>query len=82
MKNKSEKEIFIRGVININLINNYIKTNNLSKTKFCKICNISLYTFNKIITERDFAVIELFKIADVIKVPVYDLFNLTYLCDN
>ena len=33
--------------INVELISNFINKNNLTKTKFCKLCGISLKTLNK-----------------------------------
>ena len=33
---------------NIELIDNYIKSNNLSKTQFCKLCGISTYILKKL----------------------------------
>ena len=43
MKNEFKKE----------LIENYLAANNISKTKFCKLCGISLYTLQKIINNNN-----------------------------
>ncbi len=55
------------------LINSYIKANNLSKTKFCKLCKISVYTFNKIMTNQDFDMVNLFRIAKIMGVHICKL---------
>ena len=66
MKNKIKIEIIIKFMIE----------NKISKTKFCKMCKISPSTLNKIISNDDnFGVIALFKIARVIKIEVYQMFN-------
>lgn len=58
------------------LIENFIKDNNLSKSKFCKLCKISQSTLNKIMTNSEnFRIIALFKIARVLKIQVYQMFN-------
>ena len=58
------------------LIENFIKENNLSKSKFCKMCKISQSTLNKIITNNEnFRIIALFKIARVLKIQVFEMFN-------
>lgn len=66
MKNKIKSE----------LIENFIKDNNLSKSKFCKMCKISQSTLDKIMTSNEnFRIIALFKIARVLKIQVYQMFN-------
>ena len=58
------------------LIENFIKENNLSKSKFCKMCKISQSTLNKIMTNNEnFKIIALFKIARVLKIQVFEMFN-------
>ncbi|MDE5592365.1 MAG: hypothetical protein K2I75_00255 [Clostridiales bacterium] len=61
------------NAVNIALIDSYIKANNLSKTKFCKLCKISVYTFNKIMTDQDFDMINLFRIAKTMGVHICKL---------
>ena len=66
----------MKNTIKTEIIEKYINENKLSKTKFCKICKISPSTLNKIMTNDDnFGIIALFKIARVIKVQVYQMFN-------
>ena len=64
------------NTIKTELIENFIKENNLSKCKFCKMCKISQSTLNKIITNNEnFRIIALFKIARVLKIQVFEMFN-------
>ena len=66
----------MKNTIKTELIENFIKDNNLSKSKFCKMCKISQSTLNKIITNSEnFKIIALFKIARVLKIQVYQMFN-------
>lgn len=64
------------NTIKTEIIKNFMLENNISKTKFCKLCKISTGTFNKIIAnEFNFEITALFKIARVIKIKVYKMFN-------
>lgn len=66
----------MKNTIKVELIENFIKDNNLSKSKFCKMCKISQSTLNKIMTNNEnFKIIALFKIARVLKIQVYQMFN-------
>ena len=66
----------MKNTIKTVLIENFIKDNNLSKSKFCKMCKISQSTLNKIITNNEnFRIIALFKIARVLKIQVFEMFN-------
>ena len=66
----------MKNTIKSELIENFIKDNNLSKSKFCEMCKISQSTLNKIMTNSEnFRIIALFKIARVLKIQVYQMFN-------
>lgn len=65
----------IKNCINKELIEGYIKEHNLTKTKFCKMCKISYSTLTRILNDYDFYLIALFRIARVMEVEVYNLFN-------
>lgn len=66
----------MKNKIKSDLIENFIKENNLSKSKFCEMCKISQSTLNKIMTNSEnFRIIALFKIARVLKIQVYQMFN-------
>ncbi len=61
--------------IKTELILNFIKKNNLTKSKFCNICKINTDTLNRILSKtRNYRLSALFKIAKVIKIEVRDLF--------
>lgn len=60
-------------VINVQLIEDYIQTNGLSKTAFCRRCKIGKETFQKIKTNQDARFVTLFKIARVMNVQIPQL---------
>ncbi len=64
----------MNNAVNIKIIDNYIKENKLNKTKFCKLCKISVYTFNKIMTNDNCQLIALFKIAKTMSIQIWELF--------
>ena len=66
----------MKNGIKTELIENFIKENNLSKSKFREMCKISQSTLNKIMTNSEnFRIIALFKIARVLKIQVFEMFN-------
>lgn len=66
----------MKNIIKTELIENFVKKNNLSKCKFCKMCKISQSTLDKIMTNSEnFRIIALFKIARVLKIQVFEMFN-------
>ena len=65
----------MENIIKTELIENYIKDNQLSKTKFCKICKICPSTLKKIFNNEDVNLIALFKIARVMNIHIHQLFN-------
>lgn len=66
----------MRSIINTKLINKFIKENKLSKTKFSKLCRISLSTLNKILQNKDNLKINtIFKIARTMKIEAYQIFK-------
>ena len=69
MKKKKHK-------IKINLILDFMKIYNFSKTGFCKLCKISKKSFNKIMLNNlDFCPYYLYNISLVLNIYLYDLFN-------
>lgn len=60
--------------INVNKILDYIKANNLSKTEFCKNCNMSVSTLNAILTNKNFKLTAIFKIARAMTCHIKDMF--------
>lgn len=66
MKERIKTEIFL----------NYMEKEGLSKTAFCKKCKISYHTLQKILNnDWNFRFTALFRIARVIKVEVYQMFE-------
>lgn len=65
----------LKDVIKTEVFENYMKEHNLTKTEFCKLCGIGVQTFNRIISRQNFRISALFKIAKVIKVEVWQMFN-------
>ncbi|MDE6585193.1 MAG: helix-turn-helix domain-containing protein [Clostridia bacterium] len=61
--------------LNTKLILDYIKNNNLTKKEFCRKCKISTSTLYKIINEKDFQLIALFKIAKIMNLKPYRFFE-------
>ncbi len=58
------------------MIEEWRKANGLSKTAFCKVCKISLDTYNKILHDDwRFRVSALFKIEKVTKIRVYQMMS-------
>ncbi len=60
--------------INTQLIEQYIKNNNISKAEFCKRCNISSQTLRQILSnERTNMTYSIINIADILNVEINDL---------
>lgn len=52
-----------------------MKKNKVTKTVFCKKCNISYNTLKKILkNQTNFRIVALFKVAKVLKTNICDLF--------
>ena len=52
----------------------YMEQNNFNKTTFCKKCNLSVQTFNKILKgEKGYRITALFKIARELGCSIADL---------
>ena len=66
----------MKNLIKTEIIENYMQKNNISKARFCKLCNISVSTLNKILCNNtNIELIALFRIAKVIDLQVYQMFN-------
>lgn len=57
------------------IIENYLKANKISKTKFCKLCGISCCTLEKIQNNKNYRIGALFKIAKAVKIQVHQMFG-------
>ncbi|MFI3167912.1 MAG: hypothetical protein R3Y32_07360 [Bacillota bacterium] len=64
------------NTINIQIIEDFLQTNNLSKTQFCKRCKISPQTLKKVMSQNlDFGMLALFKIAHTIGINMHEMFE-------
>lgn len=72
----SNKTIKIEVLVNIELIENYIAKNNITKKQFAKICQISLQDLTKVLDNHsDFSIDLLFNIAKTMQIQIKDIFN-------
>lgn len=62
--------------IRTEIIEDFIKQHNLSKTSFCKMSKISLSTFEKIMKgDRHFRIDAILKLRDILKIPIQNFIN-------
>ena len=62
--------------INIELIEKYIKENNLSKTRFCQKCKIGLRTYEKMMNSSLEINLKVFvKVAKVMDIRLCEMFK-------
>lgn len=60
--------------MNVQFFYDYLKSNNLSKRAFCKICKISVATFEKILSgTENFKVYALYKISRALNIDISDM---------
>lgn len=60
--------------INTQLIENYIKENNLSMSRFCKKCDINLETFYKIMLNKNVMISSLYKVSQGMNIAFSEIF--------
>ena len=66
----------MKKVYNVDLINNFLWENKLTKKEFCKMCKISSSSLSKILNnELNIGIIVLFKIARVMNLEIKDFFK-------
>ena len=64
------------NIIKTELITNYIKSHKLTIKEFCMRCKISTNIYYKIINNKiNIKINNLFKIANLLKIDVYQLLN-------
>ena len=62
--------------LNIRIIKDFLYINHLTRTEFCKKCQIGYQTLNKILTNKtNFKLVVLLKIAKYMKVDLYKFFK-------
>lgn len=66
----------MKNTFKIELIKNYIKENNLTVNKFCKICNVKKHVYYKILHNKlNFDANNIFRIARILEIQVHEIFN-------
>jgi len=66
----------MENLIKTELIEDFLKEKEWSKTKFCRQCKISYKTFQKIMSnDYNFDVRALFRVCKIIGVEVYKIFK-------
>lgn len=67
----------IKITFNYYIIDDYIKSNGLTKRKFCKLCGISPATLDGFKNGKRSKLKSLVKIADLMDLPLNDYFTIT-----
>lgn len=62
-------------IVNTKIIAKYMFDNYLTKTAFCRQCNICLATFYKIFNNENVTLAPLNKISKAINVPIDELYS-------
>ena len=66
---------FNEKIIKTEIIENYRKENNLTKKDFCKLCKIGTHTYQRLLTNQNFNITALIKIANVMNIHACKLFE-------
>lgn len=61
--------------LNVEIIEEYILNNGLTKRSFCEQCKISISTLYRILRKKQCYLISLFKIARTMQIEIYCLFK-------
>lgn len=72
---KPKSEWSLKGMINLNLICDFLKQNNLTKEEFAEKYDISKDEINKVFNEKNFLLETLQKVADAMDLTIIELFN-------
>ena len=66
----------MKNIIKTHMIENYRRKKGLSKKSMCQLCKMSIYTYNKIISNKtNFRLLAIFRIAKVMQVDVAKLLS-------
>ena len=76
--NNMTKAIYAKVTFNYQPIENYIKINGCTKSKFCESCGISLSTLNGMIKGKRYKLMSLIKIADFMNLPLDAYLTISY----
>ncbi len=61
--------------LNTDIIKKYLDDNGLSIKEFCRQCKISTSSFYRIMQDKNFRIISLFKIAKKLNIPIHKFFE-------
>ena len=64
-------------ILKTELIEDYLKENNLSKAKFSKMCKISPDTLTRIMNNQNVSLVSVFKITRGMGIYLHEIFNKT-----
>lgn len=62
-------------VYNVEMVENYIKENKLTKKAFCEKCNISVTTLYKVLNNKNVYLGTIYRIAKVIHIELKNMFK-------
>lgn len=65
----------MKNLINTKIIEDYLNSQGLSKTAFCKKCKISISTYNKIFAGKNCKLTVLIKITREINIKLHQILN-------
>ncbi|MBO5394790.1 MAG: helix-turn-helix transcriptional regulator [Clostridia bacterium] len=66
----------MKNTINTKPILSFMKENHLNKAAFCRLCGISVYSLNKILTNpKGLRVTPIVKIVNLLNIKLSDLLN-------
>ena len=63
------------NTLNIDLIKNYIKENKLTIKEFCKLCNISVSAYYRVVNNKNCRFSHIFNLLRLMKIRVHQLFK-------
>lgn len=65
----------MKKIFKIEIIENYLKANQMTEKEFCRLCNIPLSTLQKLFAHNfDFDLVDIFKVSRVLNLHIKDLF--------
>ncbi len=65
----------MKNIINVDVINNYLKENKMTKKELCEKSKISIGVLYKILANKNFSIVSIFKLAKTIDIRVCEMFK-------
>lgn len=73
---KEKPEVYMKGVVKVDMIKKFMQDNNLTRKEFAKLCRMSVSTLYRILDEKhNFDSTYLLYMAITMKVQIYQLVN-------